>query len=53
MMPSDKRLHPSSFLFNLGTQAKAFIVPGGVGVMTIAMLLSNTVDAAEARLKSR
>lgn len=28
-MPSDKRLHPSSFLFNLGTQAKAFIVPGG------------------------
>ena len=25
-------------------------VPGGVGPMTIAMLLSNTVDAAEARL---
>jgi methylenetetrahydrofolate dehydrogenase (NADP+)/methenyltetrahydrofolate cyclohydrolase len=24
-------------------------VPGGVGPMTIAMLLSNTVDAAEAR----
>ena len=26
-------------------------VPGGVGPMTIAMLLSNTVDAAEARIK--
>ena len=26
-------------------------VPGGVGPMTIAMLLSNTVDAALARLK--
>jgi methylenetetrahydrofolate dehydrogenase (NADP+)/methenyltetrahydrofolate cyclohydrolase len=25
-------------------------VPGGVGPMTIAMLLSNTVDAAEARI---
>ena len=25
-------------------------VPGGVGPMTIAMLLSNTVDAAEARV---
>ena len=28
-------------------------VPGGVGVMTIAMLLSNTVDAATARLAAR
>jgi methylenetetrahydrofolate dehydrogenase (NADP+)/methenyltetrahydrofolate cyclohydrolase len=28
-------------------------VPGGVGVMTIAMLLSNTVDACEARLQGR
>lgn len=27
-------------------------VPGGVGPMTIAMLLSNTVDAAEARVSS-
>jgi methylenetetrahydrofolate dehydrogenase (NADP+)/methenyltetrahydrofolate cyclohydrolase len=26
-------------------------VPGGVGPMTIAMLLSNTVDAAEKRAK--
>jgi methylenetetrahydrofolate dehydrogenase (NADP+)/methenyltetrahydrofolate cyclohydrolase len=26
-------------------------VPGGVGPMTIAMLLSNTVDAAEARTR--
>ena len=34
-----------------GTHA-AYItpVPGGVGPMTIAMLLSNTVDAAEARM---
>lgn len=28
-------------------------VPGGVGPMTIAMLLSNTVDAAEARIAAR
>lgn len=28
-------------------------VPGGVGPMTIAMLLSNTVDAAEARAEER
>jgi methylenetetrahydrofolate dehydrogenase (NADP+)/methenyltetrahydrofolate cyclohydrolase len=28
-------------------------VPGGVGVMTIAMLLSNTLDAATARLAGR
>jgi methylenetetrahydrofolate dehydrogenase (NADP+)/methenyltetrahydrofolate cyclohydrolase len=28
-------------------------VPGGVGVMTIAMLLNNTVVACEARLKAR
>ncbi len=28
-------------------------VPGGVGPMTIAMLLSNTVDAAERRVRSR
>lgn len=28
-------------------------VPGGVGVMTIAMLLSNTLDAAAARLGAR
>lgn len=28
-------------------------VPGGVGPMTIAMLLSNTVDAAERRARSR
>ncbi len=28
-------------------------VPGGVGPMTIAMLLSNTIDAAEARVGSR
>lgn len=28
-------------------------VPGGVGPMTIAMLLSNTVDAAEARVRER
>jgi methylenetetrahydrofolate dehydrogenase (NADP+)/methenyltetrahydrofolate cyclohydrolase len=28
-------------------------VPGGVGPMTIAMLLSNTVDAAEARAEQR
>jgi methylenetetrahydrofolate dehydrogenase (NADP+)/methenyltetrahydrofolate cyclohydrolase len=28
-------------------------VPGGVGPMTIAMLLSNTVDAALARTKAR
>lgn len=28
-------------------------VPGGVGPMTIAMLLSNTVDAAEARVTGR
>ena len=26
-------------------------VPGGVGPLTIAMLLSNTVSAAEARLR--
>jgi len=28
-------------------------VPGGVGPMTIAMLLSNTVDAAVARQNAR
>jgi methylenetetrahydrofolate dehydrogenase (NADP+)/methenyltetrahydrofolate cyclohydrolase len=28
-------------------------VPGGVGPMTIAMLLSNTLDAARSRSRSR
>ena len=38
--------------FESASERAAFItpVPGGVGPMTIAMLLSNTVDAAEARL---
>ncbi len=37
--------------FNVASQRAAWItpVPGGVGPMTIAMLLSNTVDAAQAR----
>lgn len=38
--------------FEGASQHAAYItpVPGGVGPMTIAMLLSNTVDAAEARI---
>jgi methylenetetrahydrofolate dehydrogenase (NADP+)/methenyltetrahydrofolate cyclohydrolase len=37
--------------FEAASQRAGFItpVPGGVGPMTIAMLLSNTIDAAEAR----
>ena len=38
--------------FDAAAERASYItpVPGGVGPMTIAMLLSNTVDAAEARL---
>ena len=38
--------------FEAASQHASYItpVPGGVGPMTIAMLLSNTVDAAEARI---
>jgi len=41
--------------FEVARQRAGFItpVPGGVGVMTIAMLLGNTVLAAEARLTAR
>jgi methylenetetrahydrofolate dehydrogenase (NADP+) / methenyltetrahydrofolate cyclohydrolase len=39
--------------FEAASQRAGFItpVPGGVGPMTIAMLLSNTIDAAEARTR--
>ena len=38
--------------FEAARERAGFItpVPGGVGPMTIAMLLTNTVDAAEARV---
>ncbi len=41
--------------FESASQVASYItpVPGGVGPMTIAMLLSNTVRAAEMRLESR
>lgn len=41
--------------FESASQVASYItpVPGGVGPMTIAMLLSNTVSAAEMRLESR
>jgi len=41
--------------FEAASERAAFItpVPGGVGPMTIAMLMSNTVRAAKARLASR
>jgi methylenetetrahydrofolate dehydrogenase (NADP+)/methenyltetrahydrofolate cyclohydrolase len=38
--------------FDAAAERASYItpVPGGVGPMTIAMLLSNTVDAAESRI---
>lgn len=33
-MPSEKRLHPSSFLFRIGSQLKSFIVPGGFVIVS-------------------
>ncbi|MGQ9880156.1 MAG: bifunctional 5,10-methylene-tetrahydrofolate dehydrogenase/5,10-methylene-tetrahydrofolate cyclohydrolase, partial [Armatimonadota bacterium] len=41
--------------FESAAQVASYItpVPGGVGPMTIAMLLSNTVRAAEMRLKGQ
>jgi len=50
----DGKLH-GDVEFEAARARASFItpVPGGVGVMTIAMLLSNTVDAAAARLGAR
>jgi len=41
--------------FESASQVASYItpVPGGVGPMTIAMLLSNTVRAAEMKLEAR